>query len=170
MTFAETIKEGGRRLQRQVASALRDDSVTMRGELLVMRPGMTNVSEDEVHATGVMAALAPLRSVLPGIRISAERSLLSVDVKFFCYEAAPDSRDFQGELCRILEDAISMLEVCGMEARLSVRGEWKHLERVETFCCMNKGRQVSCKKVSDETRSFIFKGMRESASNAVEGI
>ena len=169
MTLAEKIKEGGRLLQRQVASALRDDQVTLRGELLVTRPGMADVSEDEVRGTGVLAALAPLASVLPGTKITAERSLLSVDLRFFCYEATPDSPNFQIELCRILEDAISMIEQAGFGARLSARGEWMRLDRVETFCCMNKGRQVSCKAVNEEARSCAFKSVRESASNAIEG-
>lgn len=170
MTLAETVKEGGRMLRRQVAAALRDDRVTLRGELLVTRPGMTDVSEEEVRATGVMAALAPLHSVLSGTEITAERTLLSVDVRFFCYEAVPDSQDFQMELCRILEDAISMLEASGMEVRLNARGEWKRLDRVEAFCCMNKGRKVSCKAVNEEERRFAFKNMRESASNAIDGL
>ena len=170
MTLTEKIKEGGRLLRREVSSALRDNRVTMRGELLVTRPGMMDVSEEEVRGTGVLAALAPLPSVLPGTKIAAERSLLSVDMRFFCYEATPDSPDFQSELCRILEDAISIIEQAGFEARLSARGEWTYLDRVETFCCMNKGRTVSCKAVSEEARSFIFKGVRESASKAIEGL
>ena len=170
MTLAETVKEGGRILRRQVAAALRDDRVTLRGELLVTRPGMTDVSEEEVRAAGVMAALAPLQSVLSGTKITMERTLLSVDLRFFCYEAVPDSPDFQMELCRILEDAVSMLETSGMEVRLNARGEWKHLDRVEAFCCMNKGRRVSCKAVSEEERRFAFKDMRESVSSAIEGL
>ncbi|MBR1553280.1 MAG: hypothetical protein IJ631_04630 [Schwartzia sp.] len=170
MTFAETVKEGGRMIRRQITAALRDDSVTLRGELLVTRPGMTDVAEEEVRATGVLAALAPLQSVLPGTKITAERTLLSVDVRFFCYDTAPDSPDFQIELCRILEDAVAVLENADMEVRLNARGEWKRLDRVESFCCMNKGRTVSCKAVGEEERRCLFKGARESASNAIEGM
>ncbi len=168
MTLAETVKAGGRMIRRQVAAALRDDQVTLRGELLITRPGMTDVSEEEVRATGVMEALAPLKSVLPDTKITMERTLLSVDLRFFCYNAAPDSPDFQTELCGILESAISRLEASGMEARLNTRGEWKRLDRVEAFCCMNKGRTVSCRAVSEEERRFAFKSVRESASNAIE--
>ncbi|MBR1553484.1 MAG: hypothetical protein IJ631_05680 [Schwartzia sp.] len=170
MTLTEKIKEGARLLQRQAASALRDDQVTLRGELLVTRPGMADVSEEEVRGTGVLAALAPLRSVLPGTKITAERSMLSVDVRFFCYEAAPDSPDFQAELCRTLENAIARIEQAGFEARLNARGEWKRLDRVETFCCMNKGHEVSCKAVNEAERTFAFKNVRESASNALDGL
>ena len=170
MTFAETLKEGGQTIRRHVVAALRDDKVTMRGELLVTRPGMANVEEDEVRATGVMAALAPLHTLFPSVKLTLERSLLSVDIKFFCYEATPGSKDFQGELCRILEDAIAMIDAAGFEARLNARGEWKRLDQVESFCCMNRGRQVSCKATGEEKRSFLFKGVRESASNTVEGV
>ncbi len=170
MTLTETVKEGGRMIRQQLAAALRDDSVTLRGELLVTRSGMTDVTEEEVRATGVMAALAPLKSILPETKITMERTLLSVDVRFFCYDTVPDSRDFQMELCRILEDAVAMLESANMEVRLNARGEWKRLDRVEAFCCMNKGRNVSCKAVSEEERSFLFKTARESASNAIEGL
>ena len=170
MTLTETVKEGGRLIRRQITAALRDDSVTLRGELLVTRPGMTDVSEEEVRATGVLAALAPLQSLLPGTKITAERTLLSVDVRFFCYDTVPESRDFQIELCRILEDAVAMLEDGNMEVRLNARGEWKRLDCVEAFCCMNKGRKVSCKAVGEEERRFLFKGARESASNALEGL
>ena len=170
MTFAETLKEGGQVLRRHVVAALRDDKVTLRGELLVTRPGMANVEEDEVRATGVMAALAPLHTLFPGVKLTLERSLLSADIKFFCYEATPGSQDFQGELCRILEDAVAMIGEAGFETRLNARGEWKRLDRVETFCCMNRGRTVFCKATGDEKRSFPLKGMRESASNAVEGL
>ena len=82
MTFAETLKEGGQALRRHVVAALRDDKVTMRGELLVTRPGMENVEEDEVRATGVMAALAPLHTLFPGVKLTLERSLLSVILYF----------------------------------------------------------------------------------------
>ena len=170
MTLTETVKQGGRMIRRQIMAALRDDSVTLRGELLVTRSGMTDVTEEEVRATGVLAALAPLRSILPGTKITAERTLLSVDVRFFCYDTVPDSRDFQIELCRILEDAIAMLESANMEVRLNARGEWKRLDCVEAFCCMNKGRKVSCKAVGEEERRFLFKSARESASNAIEGL
>ena len=169
MPFAETFREGGKTIRRHVAAARRDDRVTMRGELLITRPGMANVEEDEVRATGVMAALAPIHALLPGVKLTLERSLLSVDVKFFCYEAS-GSPDLPNELCRILEDAIAMLEAAGFEARLNARGEWKRLDRIESFCCMNKGRQVSCKATGDETRRFLFKAIRESASDAVEGL
>lgn len=170
MTLMETVQAGGRMIRRQVAAALRDDRVTLRGEILVTRSGMTDVSEEEVRATGVMEALAPLRSLLPETKITAERTLLSVDVRFFCYNAVPHSPDFQTELCRILESAIAMLEASGLEARLNTRGEWNRLDRVETFCCMNKGSMVSCRAVSEEERRFAFKNMRESASNAIEGL
>lgn len=169
-TVTETVREGGKLLRRQLAAALRDDRVTLRGELLVTRPGMTDVTEEEVRATGVLAALAPLQSILPGTKITVERTLLSVDVRFFCYDTVPDSKAFRDELCRILEDAIAMLETGNMEVRLNARGEWKRLDCVETFCCMNKGRTVSCKAVGEEGRSFLFKDARESASNAIEGM
>ena len=170
MTLEETVKEGGRMIRRQVMAALRDDSVTLRGELLVTRPGMTDVAEEDVRAAGVLAALAPLQSILPGTKITVQRTLLSVDVCFFCYDTVPDSQDFQIELCRILEDAVAMLETANMEVRVNARGEWKRLDRVEAFCCMNKGRKVSCKAVGEEERRCLFKGVRESASNAIEGL
>ncbi len=170
MTFAETLKEGGQALRRHVVAALRDDKVTLRGEILVTRPGMENVEEDEVRATGVMAALAPLHTLFPGVKLTLERSLLSVDIKFFCYETTPGSQDFQGELCRILEDAAAMIGAAGFEMRIDARGDWKRLVRVEAFRCMNKGRHVSCKAVGDEKRSFLLRDVRESASKAVEGL
>ena len=168
MTFAETVREGGRRIRHQFAAALRDDKVTLRGEMSITRPGMTDVSENEVCATGVLAALAPLQTLFPGTKLTLERSLLSINIKFFCYEATPGSSDFQSELCRTLEDAVSMMETAGFETRLNARGEWKRLNRIETFCCINKGKQVSCKATHDERRSFPFKNIRESASNAIE--
>ncbi len=169
MTFSETIREGGQRLRRQVAAALRDDRITMRGEILVTRPGMTDVSEEEVRASGVMAALAPLGTLFPGLKLTADRSLLSVDIRFFCYDTLPGSADIPNELCRILEDAAAMLETAGFECRIDARGEWKHLDRRTTFCCMNKGKQVSCRETGGEDRRFLFRDIRESASNAIEG-
>ena len=170
MTLTETVKEGGKMLRRQLAAALRDDRVTLRGELLVTRPGMTDVAEEEVRAAGVLAALAPLQSVLPGMKITMERTLLSVEVRFFCYDTVPASQYFQDELCRIMENAIARLETGNLETRLNARGEWKRLNSVETFCCMNKGRTVSCKAVGAEERRFLFKSARESASNAIDGM
>ncbi|MBQ8697848.1 MAG: hypothetical protein IJ521_02470 [Schwartzia sp.] len=168
MTFAETFKEGGRIIRHHVAAALRDDKVTLRGEIFVTRPGITDVGENEVRATGVLAALAPLQTLFPGTKLTLEQSLLSIDIKFFCYEATPDSSNFQSALCHILEDAVSMIEMAGFETRLNARGEWERLNRVETFCCINKGKQVSCKATNDERRNFPFKTIRESASNAIE--
>ena len=118
----------------------------------------------------MMAALAPLHTLFPGVKLTLERSLLSADIKFFCYEATPGSQDFQGELCRILEDAVAMIGEAGFEMRLNARGEWKRLDCVEAFCCMNKGRKVSCKAVSEEERRVLFKSARESALNAIEGL
>ena len=170
MTFAETVKAGGRVIRRQVAAAHRDDRVTLRGELLVTRPGMTDVMEDEVRATGALAALAPLETLFPGLKLTMERGLLSVDLRFFCYETTPGSSDFQSEFCRVLEDAVSMIEAAGFEARLNARGERKRLDRIESFCCMNKGKQVSCKPTGEETRKFPFKDLRQSASEVLESL
>ncbi len=170
MTFSKKLREGGQFLRRQVAAALSDDQITMSGEILVTRPGMKSVEEDEVRATGVMAALAPLMKIFPGTKLTIEKSLLSVDIRFFCFETAADSSDMKDDLCQVLEEAVAMIDDAGFEARLNARGERKYMDRKVTFCCMNKGRIVSCRETSGEERDFFFKDIRQSASNAMENL
>ena len=157
-------------MRERVAAALRDDRVTMSGELIVTRPGMTRVTEDEVRETGALVALAPLSAMFPAIDMRIEDSVLSADIRFFLYEAAVTAPDFYETLCRILEDALAILAERGMEARLSVRGERQRLGRTEGFRFLNKGKSVSCKRDEGRTHDFLFRELRETASERLAGI
>ncbi|MBQ9377862.1 MAG: hypothetical protein IJU05_08700 [Schwartzia sp.] len=166
----EWLAEGGALLRGRVAATLRDESVTMSGELIVTRPGMTRVTEEEVRGSGALVALAPLSAMFPTLDMRLEGGILSTDIRFFLYEAPVTEPGLYETLCRLSEDALAALASKGLEARLSVRGERRHFNRVESFHCLNKGGSVSCKITEDRERRFFFRELREGASEKLAGI
>ena len=164
------LAEGGALLRGRVAATLRDDRVTMSGELIVTRQGMTQVTEDEVRSAGALVALAPLSAMFPTLDMRLEGGILSADIRFFLYEAPVTEPGFYETLCRVLEDAVASLASKGMEVRLSVRGERQLLGRTESFHCLNKGGSVSYKIVEGRESRCFFRELRETASEKLAGV
>lgn len=150
-----------KKLKQRVKFAFSHATLTMRGELIVTKSGMANMSREEFDGLELHQLLTKLKKTVPGSKITIQEGVCDVTVSIFAYQAAVSEQVFD-ELQDIFEDIAAAVhgdDEADRQLRLDVTGKVSSSDGHRQVRFLNNGEHVAYRllDVVDDSESPLSK-------------